>query len=180
MNCYLYQKTSFINNKLFLTIVVFAQDNSESILLSKDSLFYKVAYKDSVDLFLNKIAVKYDVDFLAFGDKVSVQNKFSYKDKSTNLDQLLTEINNRYYGRNLASIILSTDGLFNAGFHPLYKDYGLENISINAISLGDSIVRKDLSIQKVRHNKEVVLGNSFPVEISLLANNFKATDGSYA
>ena len=154
-------------------IVVFAQDDSESILLSKDSSFYINAYKDSIEVLSNQIASKYEVDFLKFGSSVNSDKLISYTDKKTNLDQLLTEIKNRYYGRNLASIIISSDGLFNSGYHPLYKEYGLDNVSIHSISLGDSTVRKDLSIQKIRHNKDVVLGNSFPVEISLLSNNFQ-------
>ena len=64
---------------------------------------------------------------------------------------LLTEIKNRYYGRNLASIIISSDGLFNSGYHPLYKEYGLDkdfklNIEVNHATLAGHTFDHELQV----------------------------------
>ena len=74
-------------------IVVFAQDDSESILLSKDSSFYINAYKDSIEVLSNQIASKYEVDFLKFGSSVNSDKLISYTDKKTNLNQFRSIIN---------------------------------------------------------------------------------------
>ena len=154
-------------------IVIFAQDNSKSILLSKDSSFFLNGYSDSIVRFSKKIAAKYDVEFLKFGSVVEEDFDYSFNDKITDIDELFCQIGNKFYGRNLSTLIVASDGLFNSGYHPLYKEYGLDDITIHTISIGDSTTRKDLSIQQVRNNEEVVLGNIFPVEISLLSLNFQ-------
>ena len=113
------------SEKIEKPILVFAQDNSESILLSSDSVFYLNNYQDSINKLKSELALKYDVKTINFGSKVKKGSSLSYKDKYTNFDQLLTNIKGRYFGRNLASIVIASDGIFNVGAHPLYKDYGL-------------------------------------------------------
>lgn len=161
------------SEKIEKPILVFAQDNSESILLGSDSVFYLNNYQDSINKLKSELALKYDVKTINFGSKVKKGSTLSFKDKYTNFDQLLTNIKGRYFGRNLASIVIASDGIFNVGAHPVYKDYGLDNVIVHALSLGDTLVRKDNSIQKIRHNKKVKIGNKFPVELQLLSKSFK-------
>ena len=173
--CFLLLEPTYktVKEKKEKPIVIFAQDNSKSILLSKDSSFFLNGYSDSIVRFSKKIAAKYDVDFLKFGSVVEEDFDYSFNDKTTDIDELFCQIGNKYYGRNLSTVIIASDGLFNSGYHPLYKEYGLDDITIHTISIGDSTTSKDLSIQQVRNNEEVVLGNIFPVEISLLSQNFQ-------
>ena len=70
------------------------------------------------------------------------------------------------YKRQLGAVILATDGLFNKGSNPLYA-YDELKVPVYTIGLGDTTVRKDIVINKVRHNKAAFFGNSFPVEITL-------------
>jgi hypothetical protein len=159
--------------KIEKPILVFAQDNSESILLGKDSLFYLNNYKDSIAKLNSSLAALYDVRTIYFGDAVSTEKIDDFNQKFTNFDQLLSDIKGRYFGRNLAAVIVASDGVFNTGAHPIYKDYGLDNVTFHALSLGDTVIRKDISIQKVRHNKKVKIGNNFPVELQLLSKSCK-------
>ena len=153
-------------------ILVFAQDDSESILLGKDSLFYLTSYKDSIAKLKSELAPLYDVKTVTFGSEVTVENTGDFKGKFTNFDQLLTDLKTRYFGRNLAAVVVASDGVFNTGADPIYKEYGLDNVTFHALSLGDTLVRKDISIQKIRHNKKVKIGNKFPVELQLLSKSF--------
>ena len=161
------------SEKIEKPILVFAQDNSESILLGSDSIFYLNNYQDSINKLKSELALKYDVKTINFGSNAQKGDSLSFKDKYTNFDQLLTNIKGRYFGRNLASIVIASDGIFNVGAHPVYKEYGLGNVIIHALALGDTLVRKDNSIQKIRHNKKVKIGNKFPVELQLLSKSFK-------
>ena len=47
-------------------ILVFAQDNSESILNNKDSLFIKSSYKDSISILIDDLKKKFDVVSFSF------------------------------------------------------------------------------------------------------------------
>lgn len=154
-------------------IVVFVQDNSESILLSKDSSFYKNDYLDSVSLFKRLIAEKYDLEVLNFGNEVTSNSSIDYTQKKTDFNALFKSIKERFLGRNLAAIVLASDGIMNSGFDPLYKDYGLDQVTLHALVLGDTNFRKDISVQKVRFNKQVKIGNKYPVEAQVLVKGYQ-------
>jgi len=160
-----------INNKIEKPIIVFAQDNSQSILLSKDSMYYKTAYVDSIRSLLSKLEEHFDLAKYSFASKISSEPKFSYNENITNLAELDTELKARYFGRNIGALILASDGLLNYGSNPLYSnDNLLKQLPVYCIAMGDTNVRKDLSIKSVLNNKIVSLGNDFPVEIQILAN----------
>ena len=61
----------------------------------------------------------------------------------------------------------------NSGFDPLYKDYGLDQVTLHALVLGDTNFRKDISVQKVRFNKQVKIGNKYPVEAQVLVKGYQ-------
>ena len=61
-------------------IVVFAQDNSESILINKDSSYYNSGYKNSIIQFLDRLKKHYDVQTFSFGSSVKPELRFDFKD----------------------------------------------------------------------------------------------------
>ena len=67
INPYIKQKTY----KIEQPIVVVAQDNSESIILNKDSVFYKTQYPKLVDSIADVLEKDYDVEILLFGSDVT-------------------------------------------------------------------------------------------------------------
>ena len=154
-------------------IVVFAQDNSESILINKDSSYYNSEYKNSIIQFLDRLKKHYDVQTFSFGSSVKPELRFDFKDKTTNFGNLFDEINNRYYGRNLGGVIIASDGIINAGRDPLYAKSGIGQTNLYAIALGDTNYQKDVSIQKVLSNKVVGYGNLFPVDVHLLSKKMQ-------
>ncbi len=164
------------NEKIEKPIIVFAQDNSESILLNKDSSYYKGNYKDSLKLLVKKLAASFDVNEFSFGSSVQPGFTFDYTDKVTNFGHLFTELNARYYGRNVGAVVIASDGILNTGSNPIYSNPGFNNIVFYAISLGDTSLQKDIAIQNVNHNRMVALGNSFPIEVQLLAKKMIHTN----
>lgn len=160
-------------------IIIIAQDNSASILIGKDSSFYREKYLTDLQDLKNNLANKYQVELFQFGDKVTPVNSFKsvdYNYKETSYSALLEELETRYANRNVGALIVATDGLYNKGKNPLYTSTQL-NAPLYSVALGDTTVKKDLILSKVLHNDLTFLGNEFPLEVVV---NAKAIKGNKA
>ncbi len=83
---------------------------------------------------------------------------------STDLDQLLTGTRDAYDGRNLAAVVLLSDGLPNQGRSPANVDYPFP---IYAVAVGDTVPKKDLRLTDLAYNRVAFSGNKFPLEAEL-------------
>ncbi|MFZ4411892.1 MAG: hypothetical protein ACOYOV_02320 [Bacteroidales bacterium] len=153
-------------------IIIFAQDNSQSILLNKDSAFYKTEYKQNIEKMLDVLSKKYDIKSFNFDDNVKENLNFQYNGKQTDISVLFEELITRYTNRNVGAIILASDGIYNKGNNPLYITDKLKT-AIYTLALGDTTIRKDLLVQKVNYNRITYLGNAFPIEVIVNANKAK-------
>ena len=142
-------------------VVVILQDVSSSI--NKN-------IKNELEDFSNKLK---DLDVFKYSFSDNIYDDFSEKNNGlyTNISKVINEINNRFSNRNLSSIILASDGLYNDGVNPLYSD----NLKtpIHSICLGDTILKKDNFISDVKHNDIVFFGNSFISEIFIESVKYK-------
>ena len=148
-------------------IIIFAQDNSESIVVGKDSAYYKKEYAAEVVNVLSKLSEDFDTNNYSFGNQISRGLSFSYKEKQTDMATLFQEIDNRFTNRNIGAVIIASDGLYNKGQNPIYSLKN--NFPVYTIALGDTTVQKDLILTNVLHNKIVYLGNKFPISIQIEA-----------
>jgi hypothetical protein len=151
-------------------ILLFAQDNTKSILSNEDSTFYENFYEDSIKSQLEKLKEFYDLRTCVFGQKILKDTLFSFQDNSTNFDQLYNFINIKYHGTNLTDLIIASDGIVNMGKDLPYLTIS-PSISVNTILLGDTLQYDDMKIKSISNNKYALLGNDFPVEVTLSANN---------
>jgi hypothetical protein len=162
-------------------ILVFAQDNSESILNNKDSIYIKTSFKDSVSNLVTLLQNKYEVVSYSFGQEAKENNVYEYDESITNIESLFNNINNRFYGKNLTDVIICSDGIINNGNNPIYNTLA-SDFSIHTIALGDSNVFSDVLIKNINTNQYALLGNKFPVEIIVQTKKFnekKATVNVY-
>ncbi|WP_236668595.1 VWA domain-containing protein [Hymenobacter rubidus] len=83
---------------------------------------------------------------------------------TTDLDQLLTGTREAYDGRNLAGVVLLSDGLVNQGRSPAYSEF---NFPIYSVAVGDTIPKKDLRLTGLTYNRVAFSGNKFPIEAEL-------------
>ena len=158
-------------------VIILAQDNSSSIIASKDSTELKTEYTKALTSFINTIKDKYDIktyqfdsDPIAIGSKAS--ETFDFNGKETDISKLFLDLENNYANKNIGAIILATDGIYNKGTNPLYSIEKI-NAPIYTIALGDTIPLKDVWIQTINHNQVAYLGNSFPVEVVVNAIDLK-------
>jgi hypothetical protein len=149
-------------------IVLLALDNSASIALGKDSAFYKREFVGKYVKLADELSKKYEVQTYTFGDKISRGTNPTFAEKQTNIESLFNEIRDSYSNRNLAALILASDGIYNQGTDPLYVSDNAP-YSIYTVALGDTLQQKDIKISRVNYNRIAFLGNDFPVEITVTA-----------
>ncbi|HXC05861.1 MAG TPA: hypothetical protein VNZ86_13960 [Bacteroidia bacterium] len=162
-------------------VIVLAQDNSESIVIGKDSAFYRTEYKKNLAKLEDALSAKFDVRLYTFGESVKeiagtdvAADKINYKEKETDLSSLFDEMETRYSNRNLGAIIIASDGIYNQGANPVFSTSRLK-APFFTIALGDTTIKRDLIISKVIHNRLAYLGNKFPAEVVIDAKRCKGT-----
>lgn len=160
-------------------IIIVAQDNSESLVAGKDSLFYKKEYKQNLQQLIDELNDKYEVRLYSFAEKIkelTVADSLTFNEKQTDISAMFNEIETRYSNRNIGALILASDGLYNKGANPVYSSDKIK-VPVYTIALGDTTIKKDIILVKVEHNRLAYLGNKFPMEIIVNAKqlNGKAT-----
>jgi hypothetical protein len=150
-------------------LIIFAQDNSLSIVLTRDSSYYKFRYPEELNGLVSDLKKKYEVSVLSFGDRVTQGPMTNFSEKSTDISSLIDEVNTRYSNRNIGALILASDGIYNRGRNPVYATQKLR-FPIYTVMLGDSSIHRDIVLKKITCNHSVFLGDKFPVEIDVSAD----------
>ena len=143
-------------------IVILAQDISQSIT---DTCALELLTQISKEL------TDFEVYEFSFSDKVSKGLSDNNSGLSTNYSNLFQDMNSRFANRNIAGLVLATDGLYNSGSNPLYDSK--ISFPIYPIALGDTLIIRDVNITKVLKNEIAFLGNTFPLEINFSAQQCK-------
>ena len=143
-------------------IIILAQDVSESI---PNSFSLEILTK------IRKELTGFEVHEFSFSDKVNKGFSNNNSGLSTNYSNLFDDMKSRFANRNIAGLVLASDGLYNSGVNPLYDNR--INFPIYPIAQGDTLIVRDLSIAKVLQNEIAFLGNTFPLEITVSAQQFK-------
>lgn len=153
-------------------LIIFAQDNSSSLLIHKDSIFYKENYLPQLTTIQQELSEDYDVKTFTFGEKINETATPNFSDKNTNMAELFEYIESTFYNRNIGALIIASDGIYNEGINPVFV---AENTSypIYTIALGDTTQHTDIILKEALSNKITFLNNQFPIEILAWANRTK-------
>ena len=127
-------------------LVVLVDDCSESVKMSADSAFTLQTLQKEID-----------------GDCRTVLNADGSNPGQTDLSALLD------VPPDAAAVVLASDGIHNRGANPTTTAERL-GIPVYTVALGDTTPQRDAAIANVRHNRIAMLGNDFPVEITLTAH----------
>jgi len=155
-------------------VIIFAQDNSRSMVLSNDSLFVRQKLKGEIERTLQKLQENYDIKTIQFGDSIS-SITHSFTDVESNFEMLFNEFNSTYYNENIGGLIICSDGISNRGLNPVYAASNL-SFPIYTIPVGDTLLKPDLLIHKIEYNKVVYQGANFPVKVGVSANMLQGTE----
>ena len=157
----LYEKPAFI----------ILHDNSSSVAEATDSTVRMTVERElseTKDLLAEK---GYDADVHTLSeDQVS---DIKYTANTSDINGALKRIANQYEGKNVAGVILVSDGIYNAGLSPLYSNY---SFPVLTVGLGDTTVRADIALKNIAYNKIAYQGNKFPVRAEVQVKNIAGTN----
>ena len=90
----------------------------------------------------------------------------------TNISAALRNLQTLLRNENLGSVLLVSDGQHNTGISPLYvaADY---NIPIHTLVVGDTTQQQDLMIARTTTNEFAYVGQTVPVDVSLLLRGYQ-------
>lgn len=97
-------------------------------------------------------------------------NEIEFDRTSTDLNRVLHVIENEYEGKNLAGIILISDGIYNLGSSPIYSNFGFP---VYSIGIGDTIEKEDIILKHLNHNKIVYQGNKFVLQAEIYNKGYR-------
>lgn len=153
---------------VFINII----DNSSSMLNYKDSSEVKKLvdeYRTELDQRFND---RFEIVTYVLDEKLA-ESKIKFDQVETNLERSYDFIYNQYYNRNIGGICLISDGNFNVGQNPLYTAEKIALTPMFALSVGDTIQKRDQLIKTVSANQIAILGNHFPIEVDIEATKLQ-------
>jgi hypothetical protein len=150
-------------------VVIFIQDNSESLAIA-DSVTVNEVYLKDYSKFIDDLGKSLDVRTFLTGSAIRAGEQPDFRDKESDLSSIVDVINAQFAGRNLAAVILASDGLYNKGSNPIYA-YPEMQVPVHVIPMGDTVRKADIRISRVRNNSKTLYGNTFPVEVLVNADD---------
>lgn len=127
-------------------LVVLVDDCSKSVKMSADSSFTLQTLQEELE---NDYRIAFNADSSNTGQ--------------TNLSALLNVT------PDAAAVVLASDGIHNRGANPTSTAERM-GIPIYTVALGDTTPQRDAAIANVWHNRIAMMGNDFPVEVTLTAH----------
>ena len=155
-----------VDRKLEKPIIVLLQDNSLSIVQHSDSLEISKNWGEKLNDFKASLGEDFDVQVHNFAETLSDSLGLTFNGKETNISGAVDEINSLYTNRNVGSVVLISDGVYNRGANPIYTQLKMD-APLYCVGMGDSTIKRDATILNVNHNQLAYLNNTFPIEINI-------------
>lgn len=151
-------------------VVVFAEDHSASTLSDIQ------IDQNKFEQFANKLSDQYDVERIAFGEKI-IDHKDSSALSGTNISAVFKHIEDNFPQELLAATVIASDGIVNQGADPFYA--AKSNFTpVYTIPYGDSTTKKDWALSDVLFNQIVYLGDKFEVLVDVSATNLSSASAT--
>ena len=159
--------------KTFKPKLLILQDNSESIALGKDSLYYRNDFFKKHDAFCESLQENgIDYSVYSFSDSIALNSEFKFDKKITNISNALKLASELNIKKNIGGILLLTDGIYNKGRDPFYLSKNF-HLPIYTVGLGDTSSVSDLKIQEIRINKIGFTNQNIPFSIDVKSENIR-------
>lgn len=144
--------------------IVLAVDNSQSI-----SLFTPKPALEQLTAGLPQLAARlrakgFQVETRTLTKAPAAPDSLRFTASRTDLNQLLTDSREANAERNLAGVVLVSDGLVNQGQEPQFSEF---NFPIFSVALGDTVAKRDLRLTDLVYNRVAFSGNKFPLEAEI-------------
>ena len=159
-----------VQNEIEKSTFVIAIDNSRSVTSNVDSASWKQVAGEIEARADELEALDFEVEFRSISQKrLADLSEIEFQEPSTNLYDLLKDVNADFEGRNLGGILLFSDGIHNQGLLPTYANYGHK---IYSLAVGDTVPKSDIVLSSLLYNKISYQGNKFPLVAQLTQRGF--------
>jgi hypothetical protein len=162
-------RIKYSHERIEKPLLIWAQDNSESLQLGQDSSYYKNKYSQEVDAVLENLESKYQIQKLGFGQEIKTVEEFDFTDQFSDYASLFSYLKENIQVGDQTQIVLAGDGLYNKGNDPRFSVQEIKS-PVHTIILGDEAEKKDLSIVSLRGNKLAFLKSNMPVRLAIKAD----------
>jgi hypothetical protein len=156
-------------------VILIAADNSQSILLNKDSAYYKTQYKSQLTSLVEGLKQNFDVRTFTFSGTPHNNLGMDFNGRQTDIAGLYSYLYDAYYNQNIGAVITLTDGIYNQGEDPEIVAEKF-NAPFYTVALGDTSPRRDVILPDVQYNKIAYSGNLMPLKVMLKANDYAGSD----
>jgi len=158
-----------LNHRVEKSIIVLITDQSKSLVLTKDSNYYRNSYPKQVDQMVHALGSQFEVKTIQFGEQTD-SLAWGFNQTETNFENLFSLFINQSIQGNIGALIIASDGIVNRGISPIYAASNLA-FPIYTLALGDTQSVKGMAIRQIEYNKVTFKGNRFPVAVSVSAND---------
>lgn len=160
----------YIQNTIIEPSYVIAIDNSRSIPETYTESTFNVLRDQLNVLGENMPGRQFDVKIKDLtGSNYDEINQIEFEAPYTDLNAILKNVEKEYEGKNLAGVILVSDGIYNQGSSPLYSNF---SFPVYTVGIGDTTEKEDIILKSINHNKLVYQGNKFILQAEIYNKGF--------
>jgi len=160
--------------------IILVHDGTSSQWMGKDSTAKKLELQTwikELPEFFNTRGI--DTQSFVFGTQLqslssvsTIEDTLKFDSPRTDLAGAIEGVRDLFSHKNVAAVIITTDGLSNRGHNPEFSSQFM-NAPHFFVGSGDTTNIKDLKVVDLICNNVAYLGNDFPVEVRLHSRGFK-------
>jgi len=156
-------------------VVAVLHDNSESLVIHRDSNYVKAEYPGQLKQFMEQLSSpEVNTQFFGFSqglEESSAPDSLTYTNSGTNISGALDKTSKLFSNQNLGAVVLISDGISTSGINPLYTLDQFQ-LPIYTVLLGDTTPQKDVKISDVLYNQIAYLENETPVKVKIKTEGY--------
>ncbi|MEM7038054.1 MAG: hypothetical protein AAF570_13810, partial [Bacteroidota bacterium] len=157
-------------------VIAIVHDDSESVVIHRDSQFVKTEYPAALQRFVDKLNTdKVSTHFFGFSQDLLPDigpDSLTMAQSGTNISAALTETARLFSNQNLGAVVLVSDGIATSGSNPLYELDQFQQ-PVYTVLLGDTTPQKDVRIMEVLYNEIAYLDNETPIKVKLQSSGYE-------
>lgn len=161
---YLKQLTRHIEEPAFIIAI----DNSLSVPEGGTSSPQEL--QQTVARLQQELGKKGRVELRTLQGELTHPDSLQFTAQTTDLSSLLSGVRSDYENRNLAGVVLLSDGIYNQGISPAFVPYPFP---VYSLGVGDTLPKTDVSLKNLYYNKVAYQGNQFRIRAEITQNGYE-------
>ena len=125
--------------------------------------------KQTINRLQQELGDKGRVELRTLKGEIPGSDSLQFSAQTTDLSSLLSGVRSDYENRNLAGVILLSDGIYNQGISPSFVPYPFP---IYTLGLGDTLPKTDINLKNLYYNKIAYQGNQFRIRAEITQNGY--------